>query len=96
MAKRLSWAVRIERAEKRGKFTEFEHDLANKDWRTCAVGEKHNWPSSLSWGGPDYVGVSDPALSTSEYGLGTAFGNAVCDDDIPEAKRLYAEIMALP
>ena len=85
MAKRLSWAVRLERAKARGKFTQAERDYANS-WMTCAVGEKHHWSTTYK---------TDKWYETREYKAGMEFLSAVKADNIPEAKRLYAEIMAL-
>lgn len=85
MTKRLSWAIRIERAEKRGKFTEQEHNWST-EWMTCAVGEKHNFPRT-----DDYVEHVDD----TEIDLGVLFMRKVLDNNIPEAKRIYAEIQAL-
>jgi len=83
MAKQLSWAVRIERAEKRGRFTAEEISLARDSWRTCAVGEKHGW-------------LWDYERSEDEWTLGDKFGLAVAEQDFTEARQLYEEIMALP
>lgn len=93
MAKRKSWAARIEAAEKRGNFTELEKRLAASNWLTCAVGEKHGFPGRMNW---QWDWPDGPEIEPDELTLGFKFGDAVQDDDIPEAKRLYAEIMALP
>lgn len=89
MTKRLSWAVRLERAEKRGKFTQQEIDLAG-DWTKCAVGERHNFPKESAY--------ADDFLyeSTQEGRLGIEFMYAVQNGNIPKAKRIYAGIQALP
>ena len=86
MAKRLSWAVMLERAGKRGKFTQIERDYASS-WMTCAVSERHHWSIDVEH--------MDEWYETREYEAGIEFLRAVNDDDIPAAKRLYAEIMAL-
>ena len=84
MAKRKSWAARIEAAEKRGKFTDYEVALASDSWLSCAVGEKHNWPSTYY------------KLTEEEEWLGLDFGYAVSEEQIQQAKFLYEEIQALP
>ena len=87
MAKRLSWATRLERAEKRGRFNAYEMDLAFRSWHTCAIGEKHGWHV-------DWENISD--IPPLELSLGTQFSQAVQRQDIAEAKRIYSEIVALP
>ena len=85
MAKRKSWALRIEAAEKRGRFTEQDKDKA-QSWNTCAVGERHGWPSGLIF----------TELRREEINLGGHFLHVVVRDDFAEAKRLYLAIQALP
>jgi hypothetical protein len=87
MATRLSWAERIERAKKRGRFTPKEVFWAEYSWRTCAIGERHHWPTDHSF---------EPEMHTEEFRLGDLFGHAVEDQDIEEAERIYAQIQALP
>ena len=82
MSKRLSWAIRLERAEKRGRFFMVDKDLAN-EWPTCAIGEKHG-------------GKFSTGRNMTEVRLGNEFWHAVDRDDIAEAKRIYQEIVALP
>ena len=89
MAKRKSWALRIDAAEKRGKFTRFEITLAKDNWATCAVGERRGFPAVADWDRFGYYG-------TPECKLGVEFGVAVTANNIPEARRLYEAIMALP
>lgn len=86
MSKRTSWAVRIERAEKRGKFLTRELVWA-ADWTSCAVGEKHQFPRKDTY---------SYKLPSDEEKLGVEFMYAVQSQDISEAKRVYAEIQALP
>jgi hypothetical protein len=88
MTKRKSWALRIAEAEARGKFTTKEHSWANRSWLTCAVGEKNNWHSPR-WNS------NDNPYALPEWRLGIDFGYAVVANNIPEAKRIYEEIMAL-
>ncbi len=86
---RLSWAVRLERAEKRGKFTEQEVSYAGS-WLSCAVGERHGYPRK-----PGYQYITE-FRDSPEYRLGLEFDTAVYDQDIPEAKRIYQLIQELP
>ncbi len=84
MTKRLSWAVRLEQAEKRGKFTQKDKELAG-NFMTCAVAERHSYPKN-------WYDKTD-----EEYGLGLDFTSAVSEGgDIPEAKRIYQLIQELP
>ena len=87
MSTRLSWAVRLERAEKRGRFTETDGKYAI-DWSSCAIGERHDWEKNFKPSKQDFT--------RRESDLGLAFESAVHHQDIPRAQRLYAEIMALP
>ena len=89
MSKRLSWAVRLERAEKRGRFTDKDVELAFWSFITCAIGERHNWKLQRK---DDW----DWDITEQEFKLGGDFGYAVNEQDIPDAKRIYQEIMALP
>lgn len=99
MAKRYKlWSDRLAAAEKRGKFTEREHDWS-QDWTTCAVGERHNYTDDwqkADYNSPTWKDGFFKISVTPMYQLGVEFGSAVCRDDIPEAKRIYAEILALP
>ena len=88
MSKRLSWAVRLERAEKRGKFTDFEIQRAG-EYLTCAIGERHSFPQ----GDEDEF---HSTLTKEETELGYEFYYMMTKQNIPEAKRIYAEIQALP
>jgi len=81
---RLSWAVRLERAEKRGKFLAKDYELASS-FLTCAVGEKTH--------GKFHV-IND--IYKPAYRLGMEFYAKVKDQDIPEAKRIYQLIQELP
>lgn len=92
MTKRLSWAVRIERAEKRGKFNQQDKDLA-RGWTFCAVGERHGFIPEDDW----WNWGRKSETEQQEITLGNAFADAVCEaNNIPEAKRIYTEIQALP
>ena len=83
MAKRKSWALRIEAAEKRGRF--IRRDVLNaSEWHTCAIGERHDWEE-------DYW-----RRGWEEEEIGFQFTKAVQHNDIAEAKRLYLAIQALP
>lgn len=83
MSKRKSWAERLTNAKKRGKF--IRRDLINAvDWRTCAIGEKHGWPSF------------NPTFDSTEFDLGMDFEIAVEEQDIPRAEAIYAQVQALP
>ncbi len=86
MAKRLSWAVRLERAEKRGRFTGQEHEWADT-WNTCAVGEFNGWPSSRR-----LPKDTSPELEQ----LGFLFMYAVNADDVEKAASIYQQIQELP
>lgn len=88
MTRRLSWAVRLERAEKRGKFTEFEVGQA-MNYLTCAIGERHSFPRIDE-------DRFQSILTKQELDLGYLFYYMLFKDNIPEAKRIYAEIQALP
>ena len=81
MAERLSWATRLERAEKRGRFFDTEKDLADR-WTTCAIGERNDW----TWAHRTH----------EETNLGVQFRDAIVTDNIAEAKLIYQEIVALP
>jgi len=83
MAKRLSWAVRIERAKEKGRFSSKDKWLAHHNgWGTCAIGEKRGWV--------------DAVPPEPEQTLGIAFGEAVWNNRIWEAESIYAQIQALP
>lgn len=89
MRKRISWAVRLERAEANEKFTSYEKKLADS-WMTCAVGEKHgferyeSWKSTKGW------------YESYEHKYGIEFMYAVREDDVFRAKEAYAKLQALP
>ena len=87
MSKRLSWATRIERAEKRGRFTETDRKYAI-DWSSCAIGERHDWVTNFK--------PSQQDFTRHESDLGIAFEIAIHRQDIAKAKRIHAEIQALP
>lgn len=91
MAKRLSWAIRIARAKARGHFTDADIERACL-WNMCAIGERHGFPPLED----DVVGALEAFTKTREFALGSEFGFAVGDNDIPDAERIYAEIQALP
>lgn len=81
VARYTSWAVRIERAEARGRFTSRDKDYAC-DWPHCAIGERHGHVPHIPDG--------------EELTFGLLFTDAVIHDDIAKAKSIYAEILALP
>lgn len=89
MSKRLSWAIRIEQAEKRGRFTTVDIRLA-ESFLTCAIGERHNgrFPTLDAY-------QSNHPLNR-EYILGMHFFTEVKNQSLTEARRLYEEIQALP
>lgn len=89
MARRKPWSERIEAAEKRGRFTAFEAKLAG-EWSSCAIGER--WGGRYFWIQP---GMSK-AAKDREDDLGVNFAYAVGVNNIPEAKRIFAAIQALP
>lgn len=94
MAKRKSWALRIDAAEKRGRFTKQEVKWARDNWCTCAVGEHRGFPALMNWDwGPDW---GPDGSEEGEYKMGYAFGYAVMANNFAEARRLYEAIMALP
>lgn len=100
MARRFKpWSERIAAAEVRGKFTKFEYNLV-EDWTRCAVGEKYRYKQSpnvqvQNWDA-DWEKSLEKVHAHPEYILGMEFSAAVIEINIPEAKRLYEAIMALP
>jgi len=70
----MTWAERIELAEKTGTFTHWDRTRV-AEWITCAVGEKHG----LAWG------EHSAELAT----LGMEFFHAVFANDIASAKRSH-------
>lgn len=93
MARRFKpWSERITAAEKRGKFTDREIDIA-RSWTTCAVGEKRNYSEAIMKLDND---AFDKFMETQECKLGLSFSWAVDAHDFTNAERLYEEIMALP
>lgn len=89
MSKRISWAVRLERAEANKGFSKYEKRLADS-WQTCAVGEKHNWADSPFWS------VQPNWFDSDENRLGIEFMFAVRENDVLGAKEAYAKLQALP
>ena len=61
-------------------------------WMSCAVGERHGWGFDPAVEMQDYWVWA----KTEECRLGIAFADAVGSNDIPEAKRIYTKIQALP
>ena len=83
MTKALTWAERLTRAEKRGRFLKTDFTQA-ADWFTCAVGEHQ--PLFNEYGGcPE-----DEELRT----IGVEFTGTVEENNLPEARRIYDAIQA--
>ena len=81
----MNWNARLERATKRGHFTDSNLRLAGS-WLTCAVGERarHLGKAPLS--------DEDPDIPYKIEAAGMAFFDAVCRNNVPEARKLYARI----
>jgi hypothetical protein len=86
----VSWAVLLERAEKRGHFTGRERDWACQ-WTSCAIGEKHGFPRK-----EEYVDDIPWERWEKEQDLGIEFMYAVRSDHLGDARRIFNEIQALP
>ncbi len=80
----MDWNERLERAEKRGHFTNANFRLAGA-WRTCAVGERAEQLGEPLTGNPNN-------MPKSVKDAGAAFYGAMWANDIPLARKLYARI----
>lgn len=89
MGKRISWAVRLERAEEKGGFSWYEKKLADS-WQTCAVGERHDFADYDAW-----IKVAN-WYDSKEYKYGHEFMYAVRENDVWRAKEAYTKLQALP
>lgn len=84
------WEKKLRRAERTGVFTEDDVNDAD-DWRSCAIGEKHDFPDNTS-----YIYEPDDFEDKPEYMLGMEFADAVSRQAVAEARSIYTEIRALP
>jgi hypothetical protein len=93
MGIKLTWKVRLERAKKRGYFTNYEKDLS-ENWRTCAIGERF---TIVSEGKklPKDLNTSDPRLDREADDLGLKFYHHVAFDEIGSALETYEKIQQL-
>ena len=75
------WVGIIDRAEKRGRFTDYDKERA-MDWNCCAVGERDQACDKLIDGLPDSQdAIAQSTLTDRAYTLGTQFyNNAVLTD----------------
>lgn len=89
MTKRLSWAVRLDQAEQRGRFNKVDIRLA-ESFLTCAIGERHNGKF------PTLDAYQSTSPLNHEYVLGMHFFTEVKAQNISEARRIYQEIQSLP
>lgn len=87
------WAGIINRAEKRGHFTGYDHDQA-MNWNCCAVGERDQACDKMI--GEDHIKQDFEAekfLTNRAYTLGTRFYNsAVLNDKFKMARRIMIQI----
>lgn len=85
---RKTWAQRIAAAEKRGKFTKQDINLAT-GWNTCAVGEAVGYPATDK---EAFVLIrKNPGL---DNGIGIRFIKAVQEHKFAEATKVLNEIKA--
>jgi hypothetical protein len=72
----MKWQTRINRAHKRGHFTEKDHSDAS-EWTSCAVDEVDH---------PEFKRAAKPDFGSKWFQLGMDFYRAVQDNDIPMAQ----------
>ncbi len=87
------WVGIIDRAEKRGRFTDYDKERA-MDWNCCAVGERDQACDKLIDGLPDSQdAIAQSTLTDRAYTLGTQFyNNAVLHDDFKKARQIMIQI----
>ena len=93
--KPINWKEAIEKAKKRGYFTERER-FGSASWMTCAVGCKLHDIAGTKYGANplDALTSWDNESARTLDRLGREFDQAVANNFISEAERLYKEIIA--
>jgi len=86
----MNWKERIEEAKKVGMFATNDV-MAAGSWNCCALGEKYKNDAGVTLVDDKYDDADN--LHSHGYVLGMAFYEAVRDNKIDEAERIYNEIM---
>ena len=91
MKNNKTWAFRIAEAEDRGNWFTRDDKVCSSDWVTCAIGEKYG--TLIQGAGHfDKQRMVETIGGNQLINLGFSFTHAVEDDDVAQAREIYAKI----